>query len=98
MITPPIVLDLEASGFGRGSYPIEVGLAMTDGHLVDYLIKPFDDLDALTFCVVLTAVFLYSKTLLIIYKFTKYYISYRYHFVPELYLFPSKNIKTLTIK
>ena len=43
MITPPIVLDLEASGFGRGSYPIEVGLAMTDGHLVDYLIKPFDD-------------------------------------------------------
>jgi len=42
MITPPIILDLEASGFGRGSYPIEVGLAMDDGHLESHLIQPFD--------------------------------------------------------
>ncbi|PCJ42377.1 MAG: hypothetical protein COA99_08275 [Moraxellaceae bacterium] len=44
MIDLPIVLDLEASGFGRGSYPIEVGLAMDDAHahLIAHLIKPFD--------------------------------------------------------
>ncbi len=40
----PIILDLEASGFGKGSYPIEVGLALDDAHahLVSHLIKPFD--------------------------------------------------------
>ncbi len=27
----PIIIDVEASGFGRGSYPIEIGLAMADG-------------------------------------------------------------------
>ena len=27
----PIMLDVEASGFGRGSYPIEIGLAFPDG-------------------------------------------------------------------
>lgn len=44
MITPPIILDLEASGFGKGSYPIEVGVAMdsADGNLVARLIRPFD--------------------------------------------------------
>lgn len=42
MITPPIILDLEASGFGKGSYPIEVGLAMDDGHLESHLIQPFE--------------------------------------------------------
>jgi len=38
-ITPHII-DLEASGFGRGSYPIEVGLALADGSTHCYLIKP----------------------------------------------------------
>lgn len=36
----PIVLDIEASGFGRGSYPIEVGVALPDSGLWVQLIKP----------------------------------------------------------
>lgn len=36
----PVVLDMEASGFGRDSYPIEVGLAMPDGRLYCSLIRP----------------------------------------------------------
>ena len=28
---PPAVLDIEASGFGVGSYPIEVGFVLPDG-------------------------------------------------------------------
>jgi len=36
----PIVIDVEASGFGRGSYPIEVGLIMPDGHTHCFLIQP----------------------------------------------------------
>lgn len=39
----PIILDIEASGFGSGSYPIEIGVAMPDGSLHVWLIKPFDD-------------------------------------------------------
>ena len=27
----PIVIDVEASGFGKGSYPIEVGVVLPDG-------------------------------------------------------------------
>ena len=27
----PIIIDIEASGFGRGSYPIEIGYHMPDG-------------------------------------------------------------------
>jgi hypothetical protein len=27
----PIIIDVEASGFGRGSYPIEVGIALASG-------------------------------------------------------------------
>ena len=27
----PIVMDVEASGFGRDSYPIEIGCVMPDG-------------------------------------------------------------------
>jgi len=38
-IAPPII-DLEASGFGRGSYPIEVGYALEDRQVKSYLIKP----------------------------------------------------------
>jgi len=36
----PIVIDVEASGFGRGSYPIEVGVALADGSRHCYLIAP----------------------------------------------------------
>jgi len=36
----PIIIDVEASGFGRGSYPIEVGLALADGSRHCYLIAP----------------------------------------------------------
>jgi len=36
----PITIDVEASGFGRGSYPIEVGLAFSDQQTEAYLIQP----------------------------------------------------------
>ncbi len=36
----PAVIDLEASGFGRGSYPIEVGFVMPDGASFCSLIAP----------------------------------------------------------
>lgn len=39
----PVILDIEASGFGRGSYPIEIGIAMPDGDTHCYLIKPQQD-------------------------------------------------------
>ena len=39
----PIIIDIEASGFGAGSYPIEVGVAMPDGETECYLIKPEHD-------------------------------------------------------
>lgn len=38
----PIILDIEASGFGSGSYPIEIGVAMPDGALHVWLIKPME--------------------------------------------------------
>lgn len=39
----PIILDIEASGFGTGSYPIEVGIALPDKSTHCYLVKPIDD-------------------------------------------------------
>lgn len=36
----PAVLDVEASGFGRGSYPIEVGFVETGGGLFCSLVRP----------------------------------------------------------
>lgn len=39
----PIILDIEASGFGYGSYPIEVGFALPDKSAHCYLIKPLDE-------------------------------------------------------
>lgn len=36
----PFILDIEASGFGNGSYPIEVGLALQPNHRYCSLIKP----------------------------------------------------------
>ncbi|AKJ26966.1 hypothetical protein [Caldimonas brevitalea] len=36
----PAVLDFEASGFGAGSYPIEVGFVLPDGRAFCSLIRP----------------------------------------------------------
>lgn len=38
--TLPCVLDIEASGFGRGSYPIEIGFVLPDGSAYCSLIVP----------------------------------------------------------
>lgn len=37
---PPPILDIEASGFGLGSYPIEVGIVMPDGRSWCSLVTP----------------------------------------------------------
>jgi len=42
-VTLPTLLDIEASGFGRGSYPIEVGLARADGSTCAFLIQPLTE-------------------------------------------------------
>lgn len=39
----PFIIDVEASGFGRGSYPIEVGFARPDGSVFSCLIRPEPD-------------------------------------------------------
>lgn len=39
----PIVIDVEASGFGVGSYPIEVGVVMGDGRTHCRLVRPEHD-------------------------------------------------------
>lgn len=39
----PAMIDLEASGFGKGSYPIEVAYALADKSIVSYLIRPQPD-------------------------------------------------------
>ena len=36
----PAVLDIEASGFGRDSYPVEVGFVLADGQSYCTLIRP----------------------------------------------------------
>jgi hypothetical protein len=36
----PAVIDVEASGFGAGSYPIEVGMVLANGRSHCYLIRP----------------------------------------------------------
>lgn len=36
----PIILDIEASGFGQGSYPIEVGFVLPSKKRLNYLVKP----------------------------------------------------------
>lgn len=36
----PCIIDVEASGFGRGSYPIEVGFVLPDGAAVCTLVRP----------------------------------------------------------
>jgi hypothetical protein len=39
----PTIIDLEASGFGANSYPIEVGVALANGQTACYLIRPQAD-------------------------------------------------------
>ena len=39
----PTIVDLEASGFGTHSYPIEIGIALPDGQTACYLIRPQED-------------------------------------------------------
>ena len=36
----PIIIDVEASGFGQGSYPIEIGIALADGSRHCFLVAP----------------------------------------------------------
>lgn len=36
----PVIIDVEASGFGVGSYPIEIGVVLGDRTTHCYLIKP----------------------------------------------------------
>jgi len=36
----PSIIDIEASGFGRGSYPIEIGYVLADGRSDCMLIRP----------------------------------------------------------
>lgn len=43
MIMPPIILDIEASGFGKGSYPIEIGYVDRNGKPWCSLVTPCDD-------------------------------------------------------
>ena len=43
LVETPIILDIEASGFGSGSYPIEIGVAMPDGQLYVWLVKRHED-------------------------------------------------------
>ena len=42
-MTPPTILDVEASGFGRGSYPIEIGFVDSAGSMFCCLIQPEAD-------------------------------------------------------
>ena len=39
----PTIIDLEASGFGANSYPIEIGIALSNGQTACYLIRPQTD-------------------------------------------------------
>jgi hypothetical protein len=43
VVVAPAVIDFEASGFGRGSYPIEVGFVMPDGQSWCSLVRPEPD-------------------------------------------------------
>lgn len=40
MVIPPNIMDIEASGFGPESYPIEIGLVQSNGQRFSRLIKP----------------------------------------------------------
>jgi hypothetical protein len=40
LASAPTMLDVEASGLGRNSYPIEVGFVLPDGHAYCTLVRP----------------------------------------------------------
>lgn len=42
-VLEPAILDIEASGFGRGSYPIQVGVALPGGATYRFTIRPEPD-------------------------------------------------------
>ena len=42
-VNTPIIIDVEASGFGVGSYPIEVGFVLPDGSPNCFLIAPLEE-------------------------------------------------------
>ena len=42
-ISTPTIIDVEASGFGPRSYPIEIGVALESGDTLCYLVLPKDD-------------------------------------------------------
>jgi len=39
----PAIVDVEASGFGRGSYPIEIAIALPQGNIESRLVKPLPE-------------------------------------------------------
>jgi hypothetical protein len=39
----PNIIDIEASGFGVDSYPVEVGIVLSTGQKYCAIIKPADD-------------------------------------------------------
>lgn len=41
--SPPAFLDIEASGFGRDSYPVEIGFVLPDGQAWCTLVRPEPD-------------------------------------------------------
>lgn len=41
----PVVIDVEASGFGAGSYPIEIGFVLADGASFCTLVSPLPEWD-----------------------------------------------------
>ena len=43
MTDVPSIIDIEASGFGRGSYPIEIGYVLADGRSACMLVRPTPD-------------------------------------------------------
>lgn len=43
LMARPVIIDVEASGFGPGSYPIEVGVVLEDGGCYCVLVKPEPD-------------------------------------------------------
>lgn len=36
----PAIIDIEASGFGQGSYPIEIGVALANRETFNFLVRP----------------------------------------------------------
>lgn len=64
----PCVIDIEASGFGRNSYPIEVGYVLPDGRSRCMLVRPaadwthWDEAAALVHCISRATLAAHGKT------------------------------------